>query len=151
MIHRPNYGGESILQHKSKQFIQHGYGIGSMFSAFKRWIVPAAKGLLSNIGKVGKKIISNPAVQEVAKVAKDEALRIATDAAAAAIAGDSVKDTISTSINNARPRVANAVRRIRPIESEDEDNQEQRGSGRKRRKKELAYDDIFNHLSKLKS
>ena len=142
-IHRPHHGGESILQHKSRRLIQPGYGIGSLFSAFKRWIVPAAKGVLTNIGKVGKKIMSNPTVREVAKVAKDEAMKVVTDVAAAAIAGDSVKDTVSTGIANARPRVAEAVRRIRPI---DDNEDEQSGSGRKRikrEKKERVYNDIF--------
>lgn len=149
LIHRPNYIGDSILQHKSRQFIQRGYGIGSIFNAFKRWIVPVTKNILSNVSKVGKKILANPTVRDVAKAAKDEALRMVTDVAASAIAGDSIKDTISTSIDNARPKIANAVRRIRPIEDEEEEQVEQvqMGSGvRKRRRKEKVYDDIFNHL-----
>jgi len=145
-IHRPHLVGDTILHHKSRRLIQPGYGIGSMFSAFKRWFMPVAKNVLANIGKVGKKIISNPTVQDVAKVAKDEAIRVAADAAAAAIAGDSVKDTISTSISNARPRVAEAVRRIRPIDDDEKEQREQRGSGHKRRKTDRVYDDIFTHL-----
>ena len=148
LIHRANPGGDSILQHRSKQFIQNGHGIGSMFSAFTRWMLPKAKNILSTVGKVGKKILSNPTVQQVAKVAKDEALKMVTDVAAAAIAGDSVKDTVSTSISNARPRVAEAVRRVRPIE--DDEEPEQRGNGQKRRRKEKDYDDIFEYLKKAK-
>ena len=147
LIHNHNFGGDSILQHRSKQFIQRGNGIGNIFSSLARWLVPAAKKVIKTVGSVGKKIISNPTVQHVANTAKNEAIRVATDMAANAIAGESVSETVPESIQKARTKIANAMRRVRPVEDDDseyvdEKNVRQNGSGCRKRRK-VEYDDIF--------
>lgn len=142
-LHRTTPGfarhDDGILQHRSKQFIQHGHGIGGLFRSIAKFIVPAAKSLFKNVKNVGQKVLANPVVRNVMKTVKDEAIKTAINAVSNVVAGEPVAPKASEDIRAARKEIAKVMRQnqIQPIEEQEE---QQSGRGRKRRK---VYDDIF--------
>jgi len=109
--------------------------------------MPAAKSAVKTVSKVGKKVLTNPAVKEVLNVVKDEAVKTLVDVAASTIAGET--PDLPGNIKRGRKEVSDAVRKILPLPSEDmevEPSMPQTGNGKKRgrkRKLESEFFDIF--------
>ena len=128
------YGG--ILFHRSKDYIQPGYGrnrniymqhgegwfsaIGTIFKSLMRWLVPAAKNTFTVATDIGRNFVKNPAVKDIIDTVKQEAVRTGVNAAANLIAGQPVAEPAQEDIAEARKNIAQAVRKIQP------------GSGKKR-------------------
>lgn len=134
--------GFGILFHKSPHYIQPGYiqhgdGIGNIFKSLFRFLVPAAKKTFKAVGNVGKQLLSNPAVKDIAKTVKEEVLRTGVNAVANVIAGNSVAEPMQSDIAEAREKIATTIKKIQP------------GSGKKRSSTTLSDATVKKKLKKL--
>jgi hypothetical protein len=103
-------GSGGILFHRSPHYIQPGHGIGSIFKSLARFILPAAKKTFKTVANVGKQIIANPIVRDLANTVKDEIIRTGVNAAANLIQGNEIAPEFQSNVDEARVKVANKVR-----------------------------------------
>lgn len=133
--------GNGILFHKSPYYIQPGYGyaqkgegIGAIFSNLFRFLVPAAKRTFQAVTKVGKSFLANPAVKDIVKTVKEEAIRTGVNAAANLIAGQPVVEPVQEDITESRNRVAEAIRKIQPGSGKKRPILDSKSKGKKKKK-----------------
>jgi len=139
----------NMLQYRSKEYVQRGYGIGGIFRGLARFLAPAGRAVgkvAKSVARVGKEVLKNPSVKKVLDVVADETIRTLTDATASAIAG--TESNFDTNFAQGRKRVAEAVREFKPFPNEEASVQSGKGKGKKRKRER---DDIFSLISKRKT
>ena len=79
--------------------LQRGHGIGGIFRALSRTLIP-----------LGKKLLSSGAAKSVGRVARDEAIRVGSQTLADALAGENVGRALKHSVDASRDRLSKKVR-----------------------------------------
>jgi hypothetical protein len=162
----PTQNGYGILHHKSNQFIQKGQGLGSLNALFKKgapftqrggglgsffrgifnFLKPVVSSGVKTLTSVGKKVIASPIVKDLVQTAKKEGMKTGIQVIGNILEGKSAKEPIEDGLKRARDHLATTIRKLDP--DEHEQDIEQQGSGRKRKKKSTNKKSKLQKLGK---
>lgn len=125
--------------------IQHGAGLGSIFSGLWRTLVPVAKSAVKTIGNIA----TSPGAKSLGKVIKNQVKQAAVETALDALDGKSAGSSAKNRLKSATRNILHATQYTEPTRKRSD-----RGKGKRprvkakrrriRRRQEPLFDDYYD-------